>query len=114
MATAEKRLTSWISATVDFLLAVVGFGIVFYPLALLKSSDADSLRGYAEYTARIGHLEQNRPRGYPSPISLRRLYRYTTPAGIVISCTAENTNEPKCSVATPPHNIRFGIQSLLF
>lgn len=47
MATAEQGLVSWLSATYDLLLAILGFVIVWYPLlslgnAILGSPAADA------------------------------------------------------------------------
>ncbi|GKZ14147.1 hypothetical protein [Haladaptatus sp. T7] len=38
MGTAERGLVSWVSATVDFLLAVFGFIIVLYPMVSLGNA----------------------------------------------------------------------------
>ncbi len=38
MGTAERGLVSWVSATVDFLLAACGFTIVLYPMVSLGNA----------------------------------------------------------------------------
>ncbi|ELZ33824.1 hypothetical protein [Halorubrum distributum] len=38
MATAERELDSWLSATLDFLLSIVGFIIIWYPMVSLTNA----------------------------------------------------------------------------
>jgi len=38
MATAEQGLGSWLSATIDFLLSILGFTLIWYPIVSLGNA----------------------------------------------------------------------------
>lgn len=56
MVTVERELASWMSATVDFLLAAVGFGIAFYPLVSLGNAVLGSPGSASMVTLVVGVL----------------------------------------------------------
>ncbi|CCQ35146.1 hypothetical protein HLRTI_003408 [Halorhabdus tiamatea SARL4B] len=56
MATAERGVRSWVTATVDFLLAVFGFVLAFYPLVSLGNAVLGSPGSAATVNLVVGVL----------------------------------------------------------
>lgn len=56
MATAEQGLGSWLSATIDFLLSILGFTLIWYPMVSLGNTVLGSLVSASTINLIVGVL----------------------------------------------------------
>ena len=54
MATIEQELESWLSATIDFLLSILGFTLIWYPMVSLGNAVLGSLVSAATVNLIVG------------------------------------------------------------